>query len=386
MEAILTDKNNTSAQNEKSSVQNFLDKENLKASVQSGVETIENRKSGSSWIPYLSYIRAVACFVIVILHTMNVSVILYGDSITAGEKTFSMTLVYASMWAVPVFIMVTGVLQLGSRTELTIKNLFTVLIWRMVKALILCCVVFRLFDMFMDGEAFTLGNILQAFSKLFMGQSWAHIWYLYMLIGLYLLMPFFRLITKNGSDMIIRYGLVVTIFFISILPLTKVFGIESAFAIPLTTIYPVYLFAGYAIHNDILKIRRVPAALITAAGLALIVILSVLKGGSYPDLPDIVIGSYASFAVVLLSFGVFALLKDIELKNVIGKILRSIDKCSFGIYLLHMIFIRLVLRYWQFNPYEKGFALTAFLIVAIFAVSYALVFVLRKLPVLKKII
>lgn len=290
------------------------------------------------------------------------------------------------MWAVPCFIMVTGVLQLNSKNDLTVKNLFTVLIWRIVKALILCCVLFRVFDMYMDGIPFTLSNFAVAFSKLFMGQSWAHIWYLYMLIGLYLLMPFFRLITKNGSDNILRYGLIVTVFFISILPITRVFGIESAFTIPLTTIYPVYLFAGYIIHNDILKIKRVPAALLTAAGLALIVILAMLKGGSYPDMPDILIGSYASIAVVLLSFGVFALFKGIKLENIFGKILRSIDKCSFGIYLLHMIFIRLVLRYWQFNPYERGFVQTALLVIAIFAVSYALVFVLRKLPVLKKII
>lgn len=297
-----------------------------------------------------------------------------------------MMLVYLCTWAVPVFIMVTGALQLNPNIQLSIKELFTVYIWRVLKALILFCLVFQLFDIGMNGEPFNSENILKAFSEMFLGKSWAHIWYLYMLIGLYLLTPFFRMIAAHGTKKELKYGLAVTIFFISCVPLLRIAEIETAFIIPLTTIYPVYLFLGYAIEHKVIDMKKWQGVLLTIIGCALLIGLTVYKYNSFQEMPDILLGSYAGFATVILSCGAFGLMKNIRIGAKVDRFLLAIDKCSFGIYLIHMIFIRLILRYWQFNPYEYGAWMFAAVILLIFIVSYAIVWVLKKLPILRKIL
>ena len=62
---------------------------------------------------YYSYLRAIACMGIVLLHTADASVMLYGDAISNVQKTVSMGMVYCMMWAVPTFVMVTGALLLN---------------------------------------------------------------------------------------------------------------------------------------------------------------------------------------------------------------------------------------------------------------------------------
>ena len=337
-------------------------------------------------IPHITYIRAIACFFIVILHTMNVSVILYGDQITLKQNMFSMMAVYLCTWAVPAFLMVTGALQLNPGIKLSIRDLFAVYIWRVLKALILCCLVFQLFDIGMDGEGFTPGNILGAFTDLFLGKSWAHLWYLYTLIGLYLLMPFFRMITEKCRIGDMRYGLGITLLFISCLPLLRLADIQTAFVIPLTTIYPVYLFMGYAIEHGHFAMRKLYFGLLAAAGCLMLVGLTVYKYLAFTDMPDYLLGSYAAVPAVVLSFGVFGLMKGLKAGPALDKALLAVDRCSFGIYLFHMIFIRLALRYWQINPYQYGAWMFAVIVTVIFAISFVLVWILKKIPVINRII
>ena len=60
----------------------------------------------------LSFLRAVACVAIVVLHTVNSAAILYEGRISRVDYGVSMAVVEALAWAVPCFLMVTGALLL----------------------------------------------------------------------------------------------------------------------------------------------------------------------------------------------------------------------------------------------------------------------------------
>ncbi len=337
-------------------------------------------------IPYLSYIRAIACFFIIVLHTATVTEILYRDQLTEPQIAFSKIIVHACMWAVPCFLMVTGVLQLKENQDNSLQVIVKVFIWRILKALIFCCIIFRIFDTAMDKEAFSIRIVGDILKDIFTGGSWSHLWYIYMLIGLYLFLPIFRAIVKQSDAKTLKYLIGLTVFFLSVLPLTQIRGWESAFIIPLATIYPVYLIAGYAIDKNIIRIGKPLAIGLTAAGLVLTVLMTVCKVYSSAELPAVFIGSYASPATVILSFGVFVLFKDWHLPPAGDRILYRIDRCSFGIYLLHMIFIRLIFRYWGFNPFTHGAAATILITLGVFIVSYLLVEVLKYIPIVKNVL
>ena len=69
-----------------------------------------------------------------------------------------------------------------------------------------------------------------------------------------------------------------------------------------------------------------------------------------------------------------------------GKFLRSLDATTFGIYLVHLILLRLVLRYAGFDPYAAGAWSFAVLIVLCFAASALITAILRLIPGMKRIL
>ena len=65
----------------------------------------------------------------------------------------------------------------------------------------------------------------------------------------------------------------------------------------------------------------------------------------------------------------------------------KIDENSFGIYLIHMIFVRFVFKQMGLNPFEHGGWLCILaLVLSITTLSWLLVYILKKIPVLRGIL
>ena len=360
-------------------------------------------------ILYLSYLRAVACISIIILHTVDVAVILYQDQITNGERIASLSVVHCMMWAVPCFVMVTGTLLLNKDRTVTIKDVFRKYILRILIALVAFSLIFALFDMLMNKDSFGAVFLAKGFLNALTGNGWAHMWYLYLLIGLYLLLIFYRAVANHVSDSEYRFLLIVYAVFLSLLPLLNMWNAKVGFYIHVSTIYPFYLFAGYAIAESKLKIKKGISIILMLIGIIGIVGFTILNAKDVRTSNGNLLG-YSSIFVLLLAVGVFSFVKNffgltdvIEQKTVgaeetgmpapkkpgiIGKVFLEIDRCSFGIYLIHMIFVRLVLRYWHLNPYTSNVTILVFagLVLAILIVSYGITALLKLIPGVKKIL
>ena len=342
-------------------------------------------------IAAFSYLRVTACLAVVTLHTINAAEILYREEISLGQRTASLGSVYCLMWAVPCFVMVTGALLLDPRRSVTLKKIFTVYIPRILGALFLFGIVFRVFDIVMNGEPFGLLPVLEGVYRVFTGTSWAHLWYLYMLIGLYLLLPFYRMVARESSPALLRYLLGVYGVFLSLLPLTKIAGVTSAFSIPVSSIYPFYFFAGYAILSGALPIRRGVAAGMVLLVTAATAMLTVLRFYLPAETLDVLLTSYASPCVILQSMGIFALFlsgepQENRAPKKAGRFFLWVDENSFGIYLIHMIFVRLVLRYMALDPYRLGWWFFPVFILGNMAVSCGITWLLRRIPVMRKVL
>lgn len=338
---------------------------------------------------YYSYLRALACLAIVLLHTADASVMMYGDALDGAQRVWSMSMVYCMMWAVPCFVMVTGALLLDPEKEISYRKLYGKYILRIVLALFVFGLIFRCFDILMNHENWSVSGVLQGLWNIVTGSSWAHLWYLYLLIGIYLLLPFYRKIAAHSSDREIRYLLGIYALFLSVLPLTGMVNVDVAFYIHTATIYPFYLFLGWAISTGRLNIPRPGGAVLLLVGTALIVTTVRYR---YLNGAEVLakLHGYSSLFVILQCAGMFALLRpaDPEEKgdSLIRKLLLKIDGCSFGIYLIHMIFLRLILRYYQFDPYEYGIWMIPVLCLAVFAVTWLTTWIVKKLPGFRKIL
>ena len=349
----------------------------------------ENKVAGMNNHVYgFSYLRAIACVAVIVLHTVYSAVLLYGNGQNQSIMIISMAIVDCLMWAVPCFIMVTGALLLNPDKQIGYKKLFGQYIARIFIALVLFGMVFRIFDVFMDKEPVNLKGFLYGFYEIFTGTGWSHIWYLYLLIGLYLLLPFYIKAVDQSSKNEISYLLGLYILFLSILPVLQIWNINCGFYIHVSTIYPFYLFCGYAIYRHVWKPGKILSGILVLVGTFLIVILTVIRWQHNNPALEVLWG-YSSFLVVIQAIGIFSLLKDAGAsgKCLIKKILLKIDSCSFGIYLIHMIFVRLLLRYMGVNPYQTGGVVTFIvLICGNLFISYIIIWGLKKIPYIGNIL
>ena len=345
---------------------------------------MENRKN----IDAFSYLRVFATFGVILLHVAYSSYLLFKDSITVGEGSALLSITNALRFAVPCFVGVTGALLLNPEKSIDIKTVWKKYILRIFLALLLFSAVFFIFDLIMDGETLNGAYILNAVKEFYTAKGWAHLWYMYLLIGLYVLLPFYKMIAEKASDRELEYLLAAYFIFISVLPLTKYFGWEPGFYIHTATVYPLYLFMGYAIYNKKLVIKPAVAVLIFVLCEALTVTLNCISNSRGIENLS-VFWDYQSPVTVLASgacFSLFCNLGDMK-DGVIRKCIMSVDKCTLGIYLFHMMIVRLVLRYWNFNPLNYGSVagVIAFSF-AVTLVTYAVIRLLKFIPGLKKIL
>ena len=334
-------------------------------------------------IDYLTVIRVVSCVAIVILHTFFLAVSGFGTSVR--QNVASMFVRNGLLWAVPCFVMVTGALLLDPAREVTVPKVLKKYLPRPVIAIFACTLVFAVFDSLVTGGPRGAALILDWLGKVWRGGSWAHMWYLYLLIGLYLMLPLYRLVTERDDDRLLRYVLIVFFVFLSVIPsVGYLSGTTSGLYILSYTVYPLYMFLGYALHTEKLKIPVPAAAALFAAGTALLLILTyygIVKDSSAFRQAS---GSFAFFGVAMQAAGIFSVIRHVvtSRSGILPAMWNRIDRASFGIYLLHLIPIQVFYRVLRLDPYRSGGGTGIMAVIALisFFAAWALAHCIRKIP------
>ncbi len=326
---------------------------------------------------HLVLIRVTAALAVVILHTFHTASamkLLPEKSLPAANMIRALC-----FFAVPCFVMVTGALLLSPQRTLTYGKLFKRYILKMAAAIAVFTIFFAAADSMFRGDLTLAASLAAVPGKIWTDGSWSHMWYLYTLTGLYLLMPMFRKVAAFSDRKDMLYLLAVGGVFLSVLPLIgHLTGTESGFRIAVTSVYPLFLFLGYAVETEIIKAGRLSSLLLLLAGAAGIAVLALLETKDGTGLIKTVLSDYTFPLTILMSTGVYGFLKSFHVKPL--KILGAADSCGFGIYLIHLFWLRLLITELQ----KRGavftnpglFALAA----AVFLISFATVWLLRKIP------
>ncbi|MBQ3281984.1 MAG: acyltransferase family protein [Eubacterium sp.] len=332
-------------------------------------------------IDQFSWIRVIACFAIILLHSLFAGSVYFEGSITEGEILWSGIAENLLMWAVPCFLMVTGALLLDPEKDLPVSRIYGKYLKRVVLALVVFTLIFQVIGYFMEGEQTIIRDWL---ADLFLGRSWAHMWYLYLMIGIYLMMPFYRMVVKAADPKMLDLLIILIFVFTSVTSVFSALGYVPAFYIPTTIVYPLYVFAGYRLYKRPVAVW--PAVLAVLASTAAIILMTYLRYSS-EVLIDLAVSEeeaqldylfdYYSPLVALQSAGIFSLMCRIPAKA--DAFLKSLDACTFGIYLIHMIGIHAIMKWAGFDPYSYG--PFAFLLIALilFAASFAVTWIIRKI-------
>ncbi|MCQ2515384.1 MAG: acyltransferase [Saccharofermentans sp.] len=335
-------------------------------------------------IDYLGNVRALAALAIVILHSCLIAVQTHLPS--EMNHMVASSIRNLMMWAVPCFVMVTGALLLNPEKVISYKKLFGKYIARILYTLFAFTAIYILADYLME-EIEPGTSLLKLYvGNLVFDSGWIHMWYLYMVLALYLLMPVYKAVASKLSDSDFKYVLAVLFVFQSVLTTVTVFtGKQTAFFIGTYTIFPFYLLMGYAISSSKVKFNKVLSIIGLIAGALISVGLTILSVQTKSTTLGSFLGNYSSVVIVVLAVSIFSLAAQANGKS--NKLLKLMDECSFGIYLVHMILIKWFYTYLGFNPFSHGKIFGVIVSsVLVYIASLGIVFVIRLIPGVKKLL
>lgn len=346
---------------------------------------------------YMDGLRLLAIIVVVLIHT--VSGVLTG-SFMEGNMSASLLGFYSSIKnlctiGVPIFLMISGALFLNPKKVITINVLMGKYLRRIVLALLLFGTGYALIEIVFNAKTFEPRFLWIAFYEMLLGNTWGHMWYLYMLIFIYLFIPVFKIFAAEASKQTYLYILMVLFTIFAVLPFVReTFGFQLFLSIaPVQLsefgIYVFYFFAGFYIHeylfeedgkiliNSSIKKTFSIVSVLVAIGLVILIFLN-----EYMHLA--IYMNYNSVITVVLSLLVFA-----QAKMHMGecKLAGRLRDNLFGVYLIHTFFINLLYKVWNITPLMLGgYVLIPVFVTGVFLISLMTVWILRRIPPLRKYI
>ena len=333
-------------------------------------------------------LRATACLFIILLHTSYSTVLMYAARMDFRRTVIAETVMNNLMWAVPCFIMVTGALLLPPEKQIGYGQLFKKYIARVVKAIVVFTALFAVLEMIFNPAQRTVEHLLSGLYKIVTGESWSHMWYLYCLLGLYLLMPIYKKVTANATERDILYLMGIYTLFLSVLPGLGMAGIHVGFYIHVSSVYPLYLFMGYWLYRwGMRKSRGFYGGLFLGATALITALTYVRCRWNIAALEGFF--EYASILVIVQALGIAGWFFHCKQEGFSGvkRVLANIDRHSFGVYLTHMAYIRLLYKHLHLDPFRFGGMAGVLVVVIIaFALSYVTDLVMKKLPFIKTIV
>jgi len=224
-----------------------------------------------------------------------------------------------------------------------------------------------------------------------------HLWYLYSILGMYLILPVLRLMIHPHTDKTILWYLIgLWLIFQPILAtLNKFWGFRLKLNVPLTTGFVCFLILGYLLGEvGLSRGRVILSAVIWMIG-TLVTIVGTYVLTRRADQFDGFFYDFVSLNVILASAAAFLLLRRISETKLFTSAAayaaaRSLATTTFGIYLVHVLVMEL-LRGWipflQINSTMANAIWSLPLVSSlVFLVSFLIVRLFQKIPILKQIV
>ena len=329
---------------------------------------------------YLDLLRFLSTFLVIIMHTVSGVTDNYWQTMDPNLWTGYTIIKGLCSIAVPIFLMISSVLFLNPDKEIPLKTLFTKYIRRIFLVIIIFGTLFVGAEMIFVFKTFNGIIIFESIRHMLIGQSWGHMWYLYMILGIYIMLPLFKLFAKHATKEIYLYTLMLLFIMNAILPMVQSYwGYNFGIIFPVIGIYMFLFLAGfyihtYVTHSKVLNIAAIIISIISACYIAADVILE--------DTRFFYQLTYDNPFIVLFALSVFYLFSQSAKDYKISKWFRPY---LFGIYLFHAVFLNLLYKAFHILPTVLGgYILIPVFVVAVFVATFATVWVLRLIPPVKK--
>lgn len=342
-------------------------------------------------IEYFDFLRVFATLAVIAIHVSGQH--WYDTDVTSlSWQVFNLT-DSSVRWGVPVFVMISGALFLGGNRSL--KDILKKNVLRMAAAFLFWS------GLYAADTAFREGLSLAQTAAVFVSGHY-HLWFLYMIVGLYLAVPVLRRITESESTT--RYFLLLALVFCGVLPqveaclklVSSLWGgvaedVRDAVQFPVAAGYVFYFVLGYYLHNVQISPRQRKWIYVLGI-ISLLLTIGLSAGVSvWKDAPKGLFYKNYTVNVACISGAVFVLgkhrLRYDGLPEWTVCLLKRLSRYSFGAYLVHVWVLETLERCIGLNTLSFHPLLSVPAIVLLTAaVSFAVSGILNRIPLLGKYI
>ena len=309
--------------------------------------------SGAQRVAYFDVLRILATFAVVALH---LSAQHWADTDVSSSAWQAFNLYDSAVrWAVPVFVMISGALFLSGSQS--IGHILKKNVLRIATAFVFWSALYAVFMVRFEDCPKELG--LQQF---FNGHY--HMWFLFMIVGLYLLVPFLRPIVRD--EKLLRCFLLLTLVFSFLMPQiaaylslfswetsAKFTALTGNFYYHFTLGFTPYFVLGYYMsRREFTRRAERIIYLLGALGFVLTIVLTSFASRRIDMATELFYG-YDAFNVLFVCLAIFLFARQHLNFPKLGEKgharIRALSRWSFGAYLVHPMFIEALDIFLHFN-------------------------------------
>lgn len=292
---------------------------------------------------WIDNLRAVATISVILLHVSSPIPGQYGS---LSNYDWWVGNIYDSVvrYCVPIFLMLSGALMLSKKYDL--KDFLIKRFSRIVLPFLFWSLIYIIYELLSTKDfrnTMSLIDIINfIISKLKNGASF-HLWYIYTLIGLYLIFPIVNKWLSASSKKEISYYLILW-GVVTLLELPFINNLKPSFDFRYFSGYLGYAILGYFLVSKInYNKKNLPVILILIGVTTTIFgtyITTKHKGMFFHGFYK-----YLSPNVFITSVGLFLFFKNLKHNNnTLNKVAHIISKYSYGIYLSHIFVLTLIYK------------------------------------------
>jgi len=333
---------------------------------------------------WIDFTRIVAAFSVVFLHSAWFFIIKKSLPLLSWDVAN----VYSSSarMCVPVFFMISGYLLL--KKDEPIIYFYKKRMFKILFPFVFWSCVYLLWKDHKGIQDFTFFSIITIIGK----PAYMHLWFMYPLIGLYLIAPLLGKFVKDAENKHLLCFIIIWFINVAIIAtLRNIYGFRIAIPIEMASGYAGYFILGLFIGRTEVSIKRAGTAFAVyvafVAATAFLTHYYTIKTASlfrhFYDWrsPTVIISSAAAFLCIKWAGTQLAQSKS----SFIKRIVIAGSSCTFGIYLLHFLVLEIIHNHFKSNLdgcLEIGVYIPV-LTIAGFLLTLIIVMVLKQIPILR---